>query len=583
MTTSIVNADTLLAIDVGTVTTRAFYFDAVAGEYRFVAMGTAPSTYRFPINDASEGIRQAISQLEEITGRQFVSLEENLISPGTNEGTGVDTVAATISAVPPLNVLAVGLLEDVSLESAKNLASTIYARVVDTISMNDRRSLAEKVDEILRQRPDLVIIAGGTENGASKSVIKLLDVVGLASILLPENQRPQMLFAGNPAVAPEVVSTLREFSTVETAPNLRPALDVEQLGPAQGELRSIFRRIFSARNPGVKELDTWTAGRLLPSATGFGRMVEFISHHNHAKAVLGVDVGAASTVIASAYTGDLRQRIYSRLGLGEELESLLRYTSLANVVRWLAIDVGEADVRDYVLHKTLYPNSIPVTAEDAAIELALARELLVTAMKDARKYFPANAPEIKSGLMPAFEPIIVSGSTFTRAANLGHSLLALLDALEPVGVSVILMDENALLPALGAAAEINSILPVQVLDSGVLRSLGTVICPVGNARFGTPILRLRVVLPSGEEKRLDIKEGMLTTIPLEAGQKAMLQLQPLNRYDVGLGGPGRSGSVNVVGGDLGIVIDARGRPLQLARENARRKDSIKKWLWTLGS
>jgi uncharacterized protein (TIGR01319 family) len=546
-------------------------------------MGFAPSTYAPPFNDASEGVRGAITMLQEVTGRQMISMEESLITPGTNEGTGVDMVAATISATPALKVLAVGLLEDVSLESARNLASTIYSRVVDTISMNDRRALPEKVDEILRQRPDLVIIAGGTENGASKSVIKLLDPVGLASYLMPQGQRPRILFAGNPEVTQEVRATLGEFGTVHTAPNLRPALDAEQLGPAQGELRSMYRKIFAERNPGVRELDAWTGGRLLPSAAGFGRLVRFISQDSAAKPVLGVDVGAASTVVASAYRGDLRQRIYARLGMGEALENLFRHTTFANVARWLAIETSEADVRDYVLHKSFHPNSIPMTDEDAAIELALARELLRAAMKDASRHFPARAPEIRSGLMPLFEPIIVSGSTFTRAANPGYSLLALLDGLEPVGVSVVLMDEHALLPALGAAAEVNSVLPVQVLDSGVLRSLGTVIAPVSGARFGTPILRLKATLPSGEEKRLDIKEGMLTTIPLEPNQKAEIQLQPLNRCDVGLGGPGRGGSVKVVGGELGIVIDARGRALTLSAEPSRRKDLIKKWLWTLGN
>jgi hypothetical protein len=33
---------------------------------------------------------------------------------------------------------------------------------------------------------------------------------------------------------------------------------------------------------------------------------------------------------------------------------------------------------------------------------------------------------------------------------------------------------------------------------------------------------------------------------------------------------------------LGLVIDARGRPLHLPSEPARRHEIIKKWLWTLG-
>ncbi len=64
MATSIVDADTLLAIDLGTVTTRAFFFDTVAGAYRFVAMGSSPSTFGPPINNGSEGVRRAIDRLQ---------------------------------------------------------------------------------------------------------------------------------------------------------------------------------------------------------------------------------------------------------------------------------------------------------------------------------------------------------------------------------------------------------------------------------------------------------------------------------------------------------------------------------------
>lgn len=582
MATSLIDADSLLAIDVGTVTTRAFLFEAVAGSYRLVALGAAPSSCGPPLHDATEGVRSAIDELQSITGRQLISVEEELISPTSPDGHGVDTVAATVSAVPPLKVLAVGLLEDISLESARSLASTLYAQVVETISMNDRRKLEAKIDEVLRHRPDLVIVAGGTEDGASKSVIKLLDPVGLACYLMPEAQRPAVFFTGNSRVAAEVKDTLKSLVNVAVSPNIRPTLETEQLGPAEGELRDLFRRIHAARNPGLQELNAWTAGRLLPAATGFGRIIRFISKNDARKAVLGVDLGASSTVIAAAHDGDLRQRIYSRLGIGEALESVMRHVSLSAIAGWLPYAASDSDVRDYILAKLAHPQSIPMTEEDALMELALGRELLRSAMRDAARYFPPGAPEIAAGLMPAFEPIIVSGSTLANAANPGHALLALLDGLEPTGVTVILQDTNSLLPVLGAAADINPILPVQVLESGVLRSLGTVIAPVGEARPGTAILRVRAVLPSGEERKLDVKAGMLTTIPLESGQKADLHLTPLMGFNVGMGGPGRGGTVKVVGGRLGVVIDARGRPLRQPADAAARRDAAKKWHAILG-
>ena len=108
------------------------------------------------------------------------------------------------------------------------------------------------------------------------------------------------------------------------------------------------------------------------------------------------------------------------------------------------------------------------------------------------------------------------------------------------------------------------------------------ITPISSARPGTPILRLRVIYESGDETSFDIKQGTLEALPIPMGEAAKLRLQPLHKSDVGMGGPGRGGSVRVVGGVLGVVIDARGRPVLLPRDTTRRQDLYKKWLWTLG-
>ena len=44
----------------------------------------------------------------------------------------------------------------------------------------------------------------------------------------------------------------------------------------------------------------------------------------------------------------------------------------------------------------------------------------------------------------------------------------------------------------------------------------------------------------------------------------------------------RGGSLKVTGGALGVVIDARGRPLRLPSDPGRRGELYRKWLWMLG-
>jgi len=70
-------------------------------------------------------------------------------------------------------------------------------------------------------------------------------------------------------------------------------------------------------------------------------------------------------------------------------------------------------------------------------------------------------------------------------------------------------------------------------------------------------------------------------VPL--GQAISLRLQPLHRFDIGMGGPGRGGRLRVIGGILGVIIDARGRPISLHADPERRRTLFGKWQWLLGN
>ncbi|HEX6304406.1 MAG TPA: glutamate mutase L [Anaerolineales bacterium] len=583
MTTSLLDADSLLAIDVGEVTTRAVLFDVVDGRYRFLAIGSAPTTAAAPYHDVGEGVRLAIDRLQEITGRKLVGADERLIMPSLADGSGVDTFAATLSAGPPLKIVAVGLLEDISLESARKLATTTYSRVVEALSLNDRRKQETRIDAILRHRPDLVVVAGGTDGGASQSVMQMIETVGLACYLLPEGHRPEVLFSGNQAVNEQVDSTLKAHTQLHIAPNVRPILEKEQIDPAQTQLAEIFRSLRGRQIVGVSELDAWTGQRLTPTAVAFGRVIRFLSRvYDPGKGVLGVDVGASATTIAAAFTGDLTLGVYPQLGLGKGLTGLLDHSSVGRIRRWLPIPVSEDHVRDYIHNKSLYPESIPANEEDLWIEQALARQAIRAGLSLASGGFPEGAARSQAGLLPWFEPVVAAGSVLTRAPSPAHSLLTLLDALQPTGATTLVLDQNNLAAPLGAAAAINSILVVQVLESSTFLSLGTVISPVARVRPGTPILRIRAQQDSGEEISMEIKQGTLEVLPLPLGRSARLNLLPLHRADIGMGGPGRGGNLKVTGGILGVVIDARGRPLRLPGDPVRKGELYKKWLWALG-
>jgi len=585
MPNSLIDVDLILALDIGTITTRAILFDVVEGRYRFLGAGSVPTTAGAPVGDVSEGVRLAIDQLQNITGRNLIGSDGQVAVPALPDGTGVDGCVATVSVGPPLKVVAIGLLEDVSAQSARALATTTYAEVIETFSLNDKRETANRLDTLLKLRPDLIVVAGGVEGGASESVIDLLEAVGLACYVLPKEQRPEVLFAGNSSLVNAVKDYLSGLVSLHIAPNVRPSLDIEQLTPSQPALSQVFRLVRSRQMRGIAEIDHWTDNHLTPTATAFGRTIRFISkeYARTHKGVLGIDVGASATTVAAGFAGDLVLSIYPQLGLGENLPNMLRQCKLEDIQRWLAFEIPDKELQDYIFNKSTHPGSLPAGFEELAIEQALACQAVYLAIRQAMKNYPADLPRPGPDFLPAFEPIIATGSVFTRAPLRGQALLTLLNALQPTGITTLALDRNNLAAVLGAAAAVAPMLTIQSLDSTNFINLCTVISLVGQAPFGAPVLRARLVYEDGHEANLVVKYGALDGLHLPPGQVATLHLNPLHRFDVGLGGPGRGGSLKVMGGVLGVVIDARGRPLRLSGDPGRRRELHKKWLHTLGA
>jgi hypothetical protein len=584
MPASLVQNESILAIDVGATVTRAVLFDVVEGQYRFVASGQAPSTAEAPFRDAGIGVREAITHLQNITGAALLGAQDNnLIAPSQPDGSGVDAVVATVSAGPAVKTVVVGLLPDVSLQSAQRLAESTYSRVIDTLDLSDHRKPDRQMDSIIRSRPDLVLLTGGTDGGASRSIQKMLEAVGLACYLMPEEKRPMILYAGNQKLAHEVKELLGAHAgRLQIGHNVRPTLETEDLVPASYELASLVMKLRERQLKGVDELNLWSGGTLLPTAYAHGRMIRFLSRlYQSTRGLLGVNVGASAVSVAAGFNGDLTLGVYPQFGLGENLAGILQHTSIEDILRWLPLDISSSTLREYLFQKSIYPSAIPATKDEQAIAQAIARQALYLSVQQARKNFPENIRASRLDQMPPLDLIIGGGGAISDGPSLGQSLLLMLDAIQPVGILPVLLDQNNLLPLLGVAASRNHYLPVQVIESGAFIGLGTVVSVIASASYGDQVLRARLAYVDGTEARAEVKFGGLEVLPLPSGQTARLSLQLLRRADAGLG-PGKGGVVQVTGGALGVVIDARGRPLQLPTDPVRRRELMKRWSYAVG-
>jgi len=362
MATSLVEVESLLAIDVGSVNTRAFLFGVADGSYRFLAAGTTRTTNGGPYNDIAESVYLALERLQEITGRTFLGKDRYLIIPAQPDGSGVDAIVLTISSGPAIKSVVIGLLSDVSVESAQRLVAGTYAHADEVIGLNDRRHMDTQIDAIIRLQPDIVVVTGGTEGGASRSVTRMLEMLSLACRLIPVEKRPQVVYAGNSVLADKARKILDPLVTLRVTTNVRPDFDTENLNLANETLVDIVKQVRLRQMGNIRKLSPTLEEHFSLSASAFGRMVRFLSQtYEGGKGVLGIDLGASNTIIAAGFAGKLALSVCPNLGVGEGLAGVLPNLQINDLTNWLPVKISDDYVRSYLYNKPLYPAAIPAT------------------------------------------------------------------------------------------------------------------------------------------------------------------------------------------------------------------------------
>jgi len=575
----------ILLADCGTVMTKAVLLDQVRGQYRFIAQGEAPTTAEHPWYDVTVGIHHAAEEISAITGHQFFDGGGNLISPELSGQQGVGAFAATVSASPPLQVVLGGLVPDLSIASAQRAAAGTYSLVKAIITAESRgiRRDEEHVRTIRDAAPDALCIAGGIDGGAATPVLELVESATLACALMDQEVRPYLLYAGNARLRKRVVRIVQGRAELRIADNVRPTCTQENLAHAQAELDTLYLGKMG-QLPGIETLSGWSSVSLTPTARAFGRLVEYLWHlGDPSKGLLGVDVGAANTAVAAAFDGHLFLTVHSRLGVAFGGQQLLQKRGAETITRWLPQPMSDDQARGLLINREIHPASISQVQRELSLEQAVAREAIRTALKVAHPGWSAGSAQPYPHLLPLCDTILVSGGVLAHAPRPGQIALTVLDALQPIGVTTLVLDKHRLAPLLGSAAAIKPLAVVEALDSGGLVNLATVVTPVeGHAHCGDTILKVRVTYEDGSALSVEVHYGDLEVLPLLPGQQAVLELRPLRHFDVGLGGPGKGGQRRVGGGLVGLIIDARGRPLRLDRNPDKRQVQMQKWLWDVG-
>ncbi len=568
----------ILAADVGRQWTKVLLLERVEDVFRFVTRGQAPTT----LAGASEadgvlaGLRAAVRQIEQVTGRVLLR-GDDLITPEDASGNGVDAVAVTSSAAADLRVVIAGLSESISLQAAQEAARTTNCDVGATVSANGAlsRGLTRRwfglgeggtvaiEAELSAHAPDVVVLVGGSDGG---SVIPAAELArSVAASGFGAAMGGTVVFAGNSGARAAVAGALPEGTDLRLVDNVAPSRGVRSPEPLARVLDSLFRERKLDTLPGRAALAGWGAPEVLPTAAGLWLVLRFLAKQ-YGLRVLGVDVGAETTLAGIAGPDGLTRSVWPGIGTGATATNLLDRVGAAALARWVPFACTEDTIHSYVATRLAQPLGTQGTAEQNWLELAFVREAL-------RAITPAGPADL----------ILGCGGALGHVRRPAQAALVLLDGLQPRGVCQLTLDSSLAASALGAVAITHPEAAAQVLLADALLPLGTAVCPTGSMRRGKTALTVRArSADSGAELDVQVPFGELTVLPITPGRPVHLELRPARGLDVGLGN-GAAAGLDLVPQGLGIIIDCRGRPFEPPTQPDERLLAIQDWNRALGA
>lgn len=606
------NIERIVATDCGSTTTKAILIERNSeGQYRLVARGEAPTTVEKPFEDVTVGVLNAMTELEEITGEVMPEGYEvgrrSLIKDGqvyrllkngqaamtrSNPHDGADLYVSTSSAGGGLQMMVAGVVKSMSAESAERAALGAGAILMDTLAVDDGRKDFEKVERLRQLRPDIILMSGGTDGGTVSHLADMAEVIRRAD---PKprfgDMKLPVIFAGNVEARGAVKEVLGAGVSLKVVDNLRPSLEQENLDPARDEIHELFLEHVMQQAPGYNKLLDWASEEVMATPNAVGKLMKNYADQEGIN-ILGVDIGGATTDVFSVFGGTYNRTVSANLGMSYSICNVLKETGTDNIGRWLPFEMDPFEMRNRLRNKMIRPTTIPQTYEDLLIEQAVSREALRLAFyhhkslarslkgtqqqRDVGQIFEqAGGGETLIKMMD-LDMIIGSGGVLSHAPKRAQSALMMMDAYEPEGITMLTVDSIFMMPHLGVLSEHFFEAARQVFEYDCIVKCGHCIAPVGQAKPGEVAITV-----SGDGVNESVRVGEIKVIPAGRGEFRELTVTPARGLDIGHG-KGKAVTQKFEGGTVGIIIDARGRPLNLSPDVKERVGKNREWLEAMG-
>src|SRR6476660_5058480 len=545
---------TIIATDCGSTTTKAILIEKKPEGYRQTFRGEAPTTVEAPFEDVTRGVLNAIAEVEELSGRTILH-GETISTPsgaGGDPKVGVDIYISTSSAGGGLQMMVAGAVQSMTGESAQRCALGAGAIVMDVLASNDGRLPHEKIERIRSLRPDMILLSGGTDGGTVTHVVEMAEYIAAAEPRprLGMSYNLPLIYAGNKDVRPRIQEILGQKTALTITDNIRPVLERENLTPARNKIHDLFLEHVMAQAPGYKKLISWAGAPIIPTPAAVGMIIETVARRENIN-VIGVDIGGATTDVFSVFGGVFNRTVSANLGMSYSVSNVLTEAGLANIMRWVPFSIDEQTLRNRIKNKMVRPTTIPQTLDELQIEHAISREALRLAL-DHHKSLATGLKGVQQErtISDVFEQqtsgktlidmlkldlIVGSGGILSHASRRVQSMLLMVDAYEPLGVTRLSVDSIFMMPHLGVLSTINEKAATDVFVRDCMVYLGTCVAPIGQGKDGERCADYAITFPDGRVDKGPLSFGDLRLIPLASGQKVSMTIQPAKQVNLGAG------------------------------------------------
>jgi hypothetical protein len=257
--------------------------------------------------------------------------------------------------------------------------------------------------------------------------------------------------------------------------------------------------------------------------------------------------------------------------------------------------MDERELRNRVKNKMIRPTTIPQSEEALIFEQAVAREALRLAYMQHKEFATTlkgvqqqrtvgdtfsqqtSGQSIVDNMK--LDLLVASGGVLSHAPRMHQTAMLLIDAFEPEGFTTLAKDSIFMMPHLGVLAEVHPQAAVEVFEKDCLIYLGTCIAARGEGKLGKPCFKFSISGSSLNESGV-MNVGDLRLLPLALDQTVTVVIEPERGFDCGAGA-GKRIEKAARGGTVGLVLDARGRPLKLPEDRQEARSTMSNWVRAL--